>query len=165
MVGDDGEPVADVAPPDGKQNCDSNTDDGGGVVGSCCKNNTHRYIVTVRKMDARWINRLTNFVNSDFQRAVIEYPFSENIGFVYRKGNQWQFEGRIKLLPVYIDDLRAWEEAHKNETDLQKRQFPTRYRNKHAWQMPRGFFTDDFFTFNGDAHFCDNGCLFKIKQI
>lgn len=162
-VDEDGTPLIDEPPHDGEQNCVSNAENGG-YTSSCCHMNSHRYLITFRKMDARWVNRLTNYVNYDFQRAVIEYPFSENIGYVYRRNNQWHFEGRIKLLPVYIDDLKAWETAHANEPDISKRQFPTKMRNKTTWDMPVGFFTDDFFHVNGEDY-CANGCLFKIKQI
>ena len=163
-VDENGEPLIDQAPTNGVQNCVSNVDSENAYTGSCCRANSHRYLITFRKMDARWINRNTNYVNYDFQRALIEYPFSENLGYVYRRDNQWHFEGRTRLLSAYIEDLRAWTEAHKNETNMEKRQFPVRLRNKTTWDLPTGFFTSDFFTVNGEDY-CANGCLFKIKQI
>lgn len=163
-VDEAGNPIADQAPTNGVRNCVSSVDSEGALTGSCCRANSHRYMITFRKMDARWVNRHTNFVNYDFQRALIEYPFSENIGYVYRQNNQWHFEGRIRMLPAYIDDLRAWAASHQNETDINKRQFPTKLRNKTTWDLPVGFFTDDFFQVNGEDY-CANGCLIKIKQI
>ena len=163
-IGEDGEPLVDQAPTNGVLNCVSDVDAEGALTGSCCRTNTHRYLITFRKMDARWINRLTNYINFDFQRALIEYPFSENIGYVYRQNNQWHFEGRVKLLPAYIDDMRVWTAAHAHETDINKRQFPDKMRNKTTWDLPTGFFTDDFFKVDGEDY-CANGCLIKIKQI
>lgn len=168
----DGELIEDKSPLDrsgsdislDKRNCVSATDSETGYTGSCCRSNTHRYLITFRKMDARWINRHTNYVNYDFQRALIEYPFSENIGYVFWRDGQWHFEGRTRMLPAYIDDLRAWLAAHADEVDIQKRQFPTKLRNKTTWDLPVGFFTADFFTV-GTKDYCANGCLIKIKQI
>jgi hypothetical protein len=161
---EEGNPIVDAPPHDGVQNCVSSVDEEGGLTGSCCRKNSHRYLIAFRKMDARWVNRLTNYVNYDFQRAIIEYPFTENIGYVYRQNNQWHFEGRVRLLAAYIDDMRAWAASHQHETNIAKRMFPLKMRNKTTWDLPVGFFTDDFFRVNGEDY-CANGCLIKIKQI
>lgn len=140
-----------------------------GVVDSCCESSSHRYLMSFKKMDARWINRLTNQISYDFRRALIEYDFAENIGYVYfnEEDRHWHFEGRIKLLPVYVDEMNAYNAEHIDDEDEHTRLFPPRLRNKTSWDMPANFFTQDFFDkASGMAgHFCEKGCLFKIRQI
>lgn len=167
-------PVSDPAPTE--LNCTSTpsteTDEDGnpvGVTDSCCEHSSHRYLISFKKMDARWINRLTNDVNYDFRRALIEYNFSENIGYVYWNADDhhWHFEGRIKLLPVYVDEMNAYNAEHKDDEDEATRLFPMRLRNKTSWVMPKKFFTQDFFdkASGMNGQFCAKGCLFKIRQI
>ncbi|MCM1323814.1 MAG: hypothetical protein NC218_06600 [Acetobacter sp.] len=134
------------------------------IKGSCCGKGGTSYLVSYRKLDARWLNRLTNQVNSDMFWAFGKEAYSNNIGVITWNGSNWEFNGMIRLLAVYRKDKEKFLEDHKDDPAAF---YSSSDANRTYWKMPNKVFKRDFFT---DAEgknkdFCKHGCLFKIETI
>lgn len=147
--------------------CTSPTDDtDGSVTGSCCGTSYTSYIVSYRKLDARWLNRLTNSVNSDFMKAFKTEDYRNNVGVItWNEGKgAWEFVGRINLLAVYRKDREKFmEDNHDNPLAM----YPWDKMNRTNWTLPKNVFTRDFFTdaSGSNTNFCQHGCVFRIDTI
>lgn len=141
--------------------CSPTTDSEGNVTGTCC-GDAKAYFISYRILDARWLNRLTNQVNSDFMWAISKKSYSENIGVVNwdSKQSAWIFTGKIKLYAVYRKDKEAWM-ADKDADAL----YPTAKTQRTHWVLPNRVFDRDFFKDKGGHNMCENGCLVKIEEI
>lgn len=156
----------------GSKNCISTTDADGNITKSCCHvlQDGWRYMVAYKKLDARWINRISGEVTLDFIKALAPKVYYDNIG-VIRWGKTpgknemaWQFRGKINFLPVYADDLEEWQDKTNNTQS-----YPVERRNRAEWTLPVWIFGKDFFQskVNGKMEtICDENqpCLFKIQS-
>lgn len=138
----------------------------GALTGTCCGRDAPSYLISYRKLDARWLNRLTNSVSTDFMWVFDGQSSRNNVGVITwsDKSNAWEFVGRIRLVAVYRKDREKYLEEHKDLLDVA---YPTSLMNRTLWTMPNKVFTKDFFTDSKgtDKNFCQNGCLFKIEMI
>lgn len=134
------------------------------IKGSCCGTGVASYLISYRKLDARWLNRLTNQVNSDMFWALGKEAYSNNIGVITWNGSNWEFNGMIRLLAVYRKDKEKFLEDHKDDPAVFYSSSDT---NRTYWKMPNTVFKHDFFTNveGTDKDFCKHGCLFKIETI
>jgi hypothetical protein len=153
----------------------------GYTAGSCCNTATHRYIVSYMKIDARWLNKLTQAINLDFRDALQSSKFRDNTGAIikYPDGDSfWLFNGRIYFYPVYaqeLDEFLAEQEALKQEAENNSDEttdtfIPATYSQESmrrtSWSMPKFFGTTFFKDKTGNhSDFCDNGCLFRINEM
>ena len=62
--------------------CTSPTTPEGAVTGSCCGVGGAAYVISYRKLDARWLNRLTNAVSSDFMWIFATQDYRNNVGVI-----------------------------------------------------------------------------------
>ncbi len=141
--------------------CTPTTDPSGGVTGTCC-GNAQAYFVSYRILDARWLNRLTNQVNSDFMWAISKRDYAENIGVVAwdSSKNAWIFTGRIKLYAVYRKDKEEYLDGMPADTV-----YPMARTMRTQWVLPKKVFDRNFFVDSKGHNICDSGCLVKIEEI
>jgi hypothetical protein len=164
--------------------CEAMTTAEGYTSGSCCNTATHRYVVSYMKIDSRWLNKLTQAINLDFRDALQNSKFKDNTGAIIKYHDAaaesfWLFTGRIYFYPVYAQDLEAFladQEAQKKAAEEEGKDPETTVTGKYSnelmrrtsWALPK-FFGINFFMDKGgnygSAHFCDNGCLFRINEI
>lgn len=146
--------------------CTMPADPDGTVTGTCCGVNFSAYLVSYRKLDARWLNRLTNSVSTDFMRIFNKEDYRNNIGVITwnDKKNVWEFVGKINLVAVYRKDRDKFLEENKDNENIV---YPWEGMNRTMWTLPKNIFTKDFFTDAGgtDKNFCEHGCVFKIETI
>lgn len=148
----------------GATQCTSSADSEGNLTGSCCSGNKERYLVSYRNFDVRFINRITHKINMDFWNAINERAFLDNIGIIYWEGGKWKFNGRLNFPPAFEEEKRAYEEAHKNDADIDKRYFPGELKKKTYWELPTTIFEEGFFKGVDGANMChESGCLMQIK--
>ncbi len=141
-------------------------EDAGAVTGTCCGENATAYLVSYRKLDARWLNRLTNSVSPDFMWTFSKESYRSNMGVVTwsEHSKAWEFVGKIRMIPVYRKDREKYLEDHKGAVDVA---YPTALMNRTSWTMPKKVFTKDFFTdaTGKNKNFCEHGCLLKIQML
>lgn len=148
--------------------CTPGVDEDGNVISSCCGESVGgRYLVSYKRLDARFVNRVTGGVNMDFMKAVSEMGYNDNIGAIQWKNGAWHFEGKINFHPVYAEDEDKWEEEHADDPD--NRYYPVDKRKRTVWKLPVHIFGQNFFqskTGSGSslANICTQGCLFKIQN-
>lgn len=145
--------------------CTPDADDDGNITGTCCSSSEQKFIISYKKLDARWINRVSGDVSFDFISALTESEYYENIGVIHWENGAWQFRGKINFRPVYTEDEKVWRQQHQD--DLAP--YPTELRTRSTWTMPK-FFTQGYFTTwngsgNGTQVLCKKGqpCLVKIQ--
>lgn len=132
-----------------------------GYHGTCCNTEKDgvRYFVSFKRVDPRWINRMTGKPNSDFIYSLHRKEYSENLGIISWDGEHWQFMGKLRFEPTYHYAMAEWEAEHGHET------YPAIYRQKNRWTLPNTIFNKDFFKVN-NVNLCEKtGCLFKIQML
>lgn len=138
---------------------------GGGVVDSCCEKRK-KYLISYSKLDARWRNRFTGKISSDFYWAISKQEFKTNIGVVTWKDNRWNFQGRTKLEASYHDDKeKYYEEQLAAGVPYGQIEYPSVLKLRTSWILPE-VFDGDFFKDSSDRDMCKElGCLFRIDEI
>lgn len=133
----------------------------GAVTGTCCDYRTGRYIISYRKLDARWLSRLTHKLSADMLWAIAERPFNYNIGVIMWDGDNWVFSGRIRFAPVYYIDKQEYMKEHGAYA-----YYPARYRKRTTWVISEKILPHDYFTdaTGTDKDFCKDGCLMRIQS-
>lgn len=132
-----------------------------GVVGTCC-DRSENYLVSYRKIDSRWINRINQGISLDFMRAIVDRNYSDNIGIIHWENGNWYFQGKINFSAAYAEEERKYEEAHKNDEGPTK-YFPDDRKNQATWKLPNYVFTENFFVDKNGENMCERGCLFRIR--
>ncbi len=148
----------------GSKFCTAPVDGEGNVTGTCCNGaKGGRYLVSYKRLDARWLNRISGDVSIDFTKALNAKDYYDNIGVVKWKNGAWQFRGKLNFPPVYADDMDKWEEDHKGTKD---ERYPAELKKRTVWTLPP-VFTSDFFKSKGrngsTKELCKDGCLFRIQ--
>lgn len=149
--------------------CESQRDGEGHLIKSCCNENPEggKYIISYKKLDARWINRISSDVNFDFTRAFENKSYYDNIGVISWKkavgdtDNAWHFRGKINFRPAYAKELEEWEDQYGDAIA-----FPVEKRNLAGWKLPTHIFTQSFFVDKDGNPICTSHqpCLFKIQS-
>ena len=149
----------------GAGNCTSASGGGGsGVIGSCCDSDkANRYLVTYKKIDARFINRVYGGIGVDFYKAIVKRNYTDNIGVITWEDGKWHFSGKIYFEPVFAADKEAWDESHKDENGKITEFYPEILKQRIKWDMP-SFFSEGYFRDKDSNDMCENGCLFKIRR-
>lgn len=146
--------------------CTSPTTPEGNVTGTCCGAGGAAYVVSYRKLDARWLNRLTNAVSSDFMWIFATQDYRNNVGVITwsEKSKAWEFVGKINLVAVYRKDREKFLQENQGALDIM---YPWTQMNRTLWTMPNKVFKKDFFTnaAGTDKDFCKHGCVLKIDTI
>lgn len=151
------------------KNCTPSTDADGNVTDTCCDlANGGRYLVSYKKLDARWVNRISGDVNLDFVNALNKKQYYERLGVIHWgkdiDSNQegWQFRGKINFLPVFADDMEKWDQEHSDSRDS----YPVERRNRSYWAMPTWIFDEHFFKDKNGHDLCtkQQPCIFKIEN-
>ena len=154
---------------DGSSFCVSSTDSDGNYTGSCCDiGDMNRYIISFKKLDPRWINRVTGDATIDMVRALSDREYYDNTGVIrWMKSpetnkNAWVFKGKISFLPVYADDMAEWNDKYQNMVN-----YPAELRNRATWTMPDDVFDQHFFKGLDGKEICTatQPCLFRINNI
>lgn len=136
----------------------------GNVVGTCC-NDGGRFLVSYKKLDPRWLNKITNGVSLDFMRGLDFQKYEHNIGVVSRQSNKWIFSGKTNNYSSYYEDMKNWYEERKDDEGAVGSIYPYELMKRNKWELPSKVFTDDFFRDAGGHDMCDVGCLVKIQGI
>lgn len=154
--------------------CTNTTDPStGGITSYCCfQNGVHKYLVSYKKIDARFINRVHRSVSLEFYRTLNDRREKENIGIIRWNDtdDRWHFEGKIALSDIYQDEIEAWkaDDSHYIVDEYGHRHlkegFPTSMRKKSEWKMPE-IFDEDFFKDKDGNNMCADGCLFRIRDL
>ncbi len=172
--GDLSDPDANIQSCDGQ---DHGSNSGGDPsVDYCCQPAYKKYLVSYKKIDVRFINRLSNTVAVDFYRIFTTRQAKENIGYIYWDGTYWQFMGKIGLTDVYKDEIEAWnaDDSHYHiEEDEEgnviskklKISFPSYMKQKTRWTLNNNAFNEGYFTDKNNNAMCGHGCLFRIREI
>lgn len=134
-----------------------------GYTGSCCASTKFRYMVSYKKLDARWVNRVTQGVNLDFISVLSKRSYNDNIGIIHWDGENWQFQGRIKLRAVYAEDELQWAVDHQDDPP-ETRYYPAEYKERTVWTLPNKVFGENVFKGKDGSNICQHGCLFKIQN-
>ena len=141
------------------------------VTGTCCNRTLSKgggYVVSFRKVDARWLNRRTGSVGMEFLKAIESKKFLNNVGMIEWDddvdGGSWVFKGRMRFVPAYEKAQMDWEKNPDNGV------FPTYMKDMTTWVLPNRVFDRDFFKVKIDGSgnsidYCEKGCLFSIKSI
>lgn len=132
-----------------------------GYTGTCCGTSMDggRYLVSFKRLDPRWINRMTGKPSGDFIHSMHQKDYSENLGIINWDGENWQFVGKLRFEPTYHEAMIEWEKEHNNSM------YPAIYRQKNRWTLPNAIFDKDFFKVN-NVNLCEQtGCLFKIQML
>ena len=147
----------------GSKECEPIKDPSGLVMDTCCNlNSGGRYFISYRKMDPRWINRISGDVSVDFIKAINKKEYNDNIGVITWRNGAWQFRGKINFFPVYAKDMEKWNEDHKDTGE----RYPSALKKRTQWTLPPMFGKNYFKSKGsfGEGNICDNGCLFKIQS-
>lgn len=158
-------PSKEIDEDDVEAHCQPTKDSDDNITKTCC-GDSRTYFVSYRILDARWLNRLTNQVNTDFMWAITKRRYAENIGVVTwsNSKNSWIFTGRIKLYAVYRKDKEEYMRDKPANTI-----YPMSRTERTQWVLPNKVFTRDFFKYKNGSQIkddmCDNGCLVKIEEI
>lgn len=154
---------------DGSKQCDPQVDDtvededGNHPILDTCCNRGRNYLVSYRKMDSRWLNRIHLGISLDFMRAIMHRNYTDNIGIIHWDGTNWQFQGKINFPPVYANDMIEWEEEHA-DAEGDDKFYPEELRNRSLWTLPNTVFDRAFFKDKSGNNICDTGCLFHIRS-
>jgi len=154
----------------GAKTCDMNalSDDGvtpafkdgdGNIIGSCCDRES-KYIVSFKRIDPRFINRVTMNISMDFMRGLSGQKYTANIGVINWRNNRWEALGRFQFLPVYYDDMKAWQATHEEDDP-----YPADFKKRNIWNLPTTVFTENYFTIDGTEMCKQTGCLFRIRNL
>lgn len=155
--------------PDSK-NCTPATDANGNITGTCCDlAKGGRFLVSYKKLDARWINRINGDVSLDFISALNKKQYYERLGVIHwGKGIEsnkdgWIFKGKINFIPVFADDMEKWDQEH---ADSGRDSYPVERRNRSYWEMPTWIFDEHFFKDKDGKDLCSKQqpCIFKIES-
>lgn len=155
--------------PDSK-NCTPATDADGNITGTCCDlAKGGRFLVSYKKLDARWINRINGDVSLDFISALNKKQYYERLGVIHwGKGIEsnkdgWIFKGKINFIPVFADDMEKWDQEH---ADSGRDSYPVERRNRSYWEMPTWIFDEHFFKDKDGNDLCNKQqpCIFKIES-
>jgi hypothetical protein len=146
-----------------------------GYVNTCC-NRGFNYVVSYKKLDSRWVNRIHTGISLDFMNSVVDRDYTDNIGVIHWDGDKkckasgggedtgcWTFQGKINFLPVFAEDMEEWESHHINE-DGTRQYYPAELRNRSTWDLPKNVFDRHFFKNKNGRNICELGCLFKVKM-
>ncbi len=153
----------------GSSFCTSATDEDGNYTSSCCDDSDmSRYVISYKKLDPRWVNRVSGDATMDMIKALNEREYYDNTGVIrWMKSsetnqNAWVFKGKISFLPVYADDMEEWDETYENMVN-----YPAEMRNRAMWTMPTDVFDKDFFIGLDGEKICSETqpCLFRINNI
>ncbi|MBO5038416.1 MAG: hypothetical protein J6C85_03020 [Alphaproteobacteria bacterium] len=148
----------------GASQCQSHKDGDNNIIDSCCSTTHNRFLVSYKKFDVRFINRINLQINMDFWNAINQRRYLDNIGVIQWKNNKWEFQGRLSFPPAYAEEKKIYEEEHKGDTDMATRYFPSHLRNKTYWTLPVGIFGGNYFTDKNGQEICKtSGCLFQIR--
>ena len=136
-----------------------------GYTDSCCNGN-YNYVVSYKKLDSRWVNRINLSVSLDFMNAVVDRDYTDNIGVIHwdEDKNKWLFQGKINFTPVYAKDQEEWEAEHTDEHGVKQAFYPGELRNRSTWDLPSYIFSQSFFKNKDNKDICEQGCLFKIRM-
>jgi len=132
-----------------------------GVIGTCCWT-SENYLISYRKIDSRWINRINEGISLDFMKAIVDRNFSDNIGIIHWDGERWFFQGKISLDAAYLMEKKAYEQEHADEENVEER-FSDDNRDMASWRMPTYVFDRNFFKDKNGRNMCERGCLFRIR--
>lgn len=152
------------------KNCTPTTDADGNITNTCCDlAKGGRYLVSYKKLDARWINRITGEVSIDFVNALNKKLYYERLGVIHwGKGAEtnregWNFKGKINFIPVFADDMEKWDQEH---ADSGRDSYPVERRNRAYWEMPKWIFDEHFFKDKDGNDLCNKQqpCIFKIES-
>ncbi len=151
----------------GNSSCTSTPDPSGsgGIVDSCCAK-TKRYLISYSKLDARWRNRITGKVSSDFLWALALQEFKVNIGVITWENDHWNFQGRTDMEAAYYEDKQKYIEEQKAAGVPEGRiEYPSALTMRTNWVLPE-IFQDYFKDINNAQDMCkDSGCVFRIDEI
>lgn len=144
--------------------CQSTRDAEGNLTDSCCVGTSNRFLISYRKFDVRFVNRINLSINMDFWNAINERKYTDNIGVIQWKNNKWLFQGRMCFSPVYEEEKRVYEEEHKDDADPLTRYFPASMKNQTYWTLPTKIFDGNYFVDKNGHDLCKaSGCLFQIR--
>ena len=155
------------------EKCESTKDEAGNLQDSCCNaEGTYRFLVSYKKVDPRWLNRVNNGIAMDFWRAIESRPFYTNLGIVQwdEDEDKWIFKGKTSIFAAYHEKYDAWkaQEQQKMEEDSTyvEKIMPKYMKNVTKWELPSDVFTEDFFEgVDGSTDFCkENGCIFRLNE-
>jgi hypothetical protein len=155
------------------ESCVSDKDDDGNLENTCCyEEDVYRVLVSYKRVDPRWLNRITNGIAMDFWRAIENRPFYTNLGIVqWDEGkDKWIFQGKTSHLASYYDKYVEWkaqEEQRKLEegSSFVEKGIPRYISNVTTWELPDTVFDEDFFVdLNGNEMCKENGCIFRINE-
>lgn len=148
--------------------CVSSTDADGNYTDSCCQDGTStRYVVSFKRLDPRWVNRITGDATMDMVKALNDRAYHDNTGVIrWMKSpetnkNAWVFKGKISFIPVYADDMEKWDKEHGNMVN-----YPAMMRNRAIWTLPDNVFDQHFFKALDGQEICTatQPCLFRINN-
>lgn len=135
-----------------------------GVTGFCCfAPGVRRYLISYKKIDARFINRISGGVSLDFYKTLRERRPVENVGIIVWDDDHWKFDGKISLNDIYQDEIEKWNRDHTKDGKLEI-SYPANNRQKTSWVMP-DYFDEDFFENMDGDNICEKGCLFRIRSL
>lgn len=159
---------------DGVSSCSNDDsqykDEDGNLTGTCCRGAVW-VLVSYKKVDPRWLNRLTNQISFDFWRALEDIDASNNIGLIFwdESEDRWMFRGKTGLYAAYKDDYEDWlaeEEQKKVDDSSYVVGSYAKYRKtRTSWLMPEIFDENLFKNINGVEMCKDTGCIFRINEL
>lgn len=147
---------------------DTDADGNTYYTSSCCTGGaSESYLISYKKLDPRWVNRVTGDVSLDFFRALADREYHDNTGVIrWTKSPEtnkeaWVFRGKISFLPVYADEMAEWNEQYQNMVN-----YPAERRNRAMWTLP-DFFDKHFFKSLDGEEICNENqpCLMRIQNI
>lgn len=152
--------------------CTSELTPEGHLSGTCCGGEEgRRILVSYKKIDPRWLNRLYNKINLDFIRALEPYQYYNNLGIIQwdEDKDRWIFTGKTSMYASYYNALQEWKEiqAEKTSSDSMyvEEEFPRFMKKVSTWELPE-IFDVDFFVNIYDEEICkDIGCIFRINEL
>jgi len=152
-----------------------------GYTETCC-NGSFNYVVSYKKLDSRWVNRMHKGISLDFMNAIVDRDYTDNIGVIHWDEDKdcedttigggdetvkgcWVFQGKINFLPVFAKEMEEWEAAHVRE-DGRKEYYPNELRDRATWDLPVNIFPKNYFEDknHNTSKMCEYGCLFKIRM-
>ena len=155
--------------------CESTKDEYGNLIDSCCNGTdagrAYKVLVSYKRVDPRWLNRITNGIAMDFWRAIESRPFYTNIGIVQwdEDKDKWIFRGKTSLFAAYHEKYDAWkaEEEQKmlEDSTYVEKAVPKYIKHVTEWELPSNVFDEDFFVdLRGNDMCKENGCIFRLNE-
>ncbi len=138
--------------------CNDGTTDYTCYTGSCCTSSSYTYVMSYKKVDPRWINRVTGEIGLDMWSAITSKEYSDNIGIITWDGSNWIFRGKIAFYPIYAKEQIEYESDGVSN-------YPINSKRRTYWKLPNYIFDSDFFQ-SEDGEICqESGCIFRIQSI